>query len=142
MGEKRQVNRRTKLQIAEANAMKTLTAAGIPAESEEGRKLLEQVRENIKNTQSNKIDPALSKAKKDRLTAKRTLEKLNTAAKTLATIQASLDQDAITSAIADFNAKNNEVKELGGDEIVADTEALKAFMNRNTDEDAEKIRIM
>lgn len=130
MNKKRHFNRRTKLEIAEATAMKTLVAAGIEAESEEGQKLLTQVRENLKNSKTTKTDPDLSEAKKARLKAKRFLEKLNTAAKTFSEIQTLLTTETIEKAIADFNSNNNKVKELGGEEITAITKDLQSFMDR------------
>ena len=137
MDEKKKNNRRTKQEIAIDRTLKTLSDLRIDAESEEGRVMLQKIRDRYKNDRTTKTNPELSKAKKERLTAMRELNKLNSAARQIDEASKLLNENAIRNAIDSFNNKNKVVEDMGGEKMTAKIENLTSYMKLNevNDED-------
>jgi hypothetical protein len=132
---KKKKGRRTKAQVAVDRAIQTLTDLKIDVESEKGQEMLRAIREKYENgSSSGSVNPELSKAKKNRLAAKRALEKLNTAAKQIEEASKMLCKDKINEAMKNFNAANEEVEKLDGEKIVANIDHLNNYIRENEDD--------
>lgn len=130
MSEKRKINRRTKKQIARDDTIQYLKKhTDIDPESEEGKVRIQEAMDRATTSKpTSTSSPELKQAKKDRLSVKRQINKLNKLAEQVMNSPLNSDKN-ICHLITSFDELNKKVLELNGDSVEVNTDHIDSFVN-------------